>query len=263
MLIGEPSGVGLVATSGVQVLPIPLPGGPLSHPVIAPDGSQVADGVCLSSARTPRHYGLGVLSLKGHEWNTYGDFDGIGVPAFSPDGRNIAFAADHGLRNPVFLILDIASGKITPIPELAGVAERSDLGWAPDGRRLVAALGYNITVFDLNSGQTNAIGKGIDPVWSPTGTWISYSDESYRKCIITHPDGTDTRVLRDEGRDFWVYRLIFYGAVWSPDGSRLLLDEMKGEGPNEDVMLVDVASGTVTRKARNGHSVFGWVKETP
>lgn len=261
MLIGEASGVGLVTTTGVRLLTIPLLEGPLSHPAVSPDGSCVADGVNLSRERISGRFGLGVFCSEGQEWKTYGDFKGIGVPAFSPDSTKIAFAVDSGDRSFGLAILDIASGKITPIPQLTGVAERSDLGWAPDGKRLVAARGSDIAVFDLRTGQLNVIGKGIDPVWSPTGEWIAYSDESHRECIVTHPDGTGTKVLRDERRDFWVYRLIFYGAVWSPDGSRLLLDEIKGEGPNMDVMLVDVTSGKVNRKSRNGRPVFGWAKQ--
>jgi len=73
------------------------------------------------------------------------------------------------------------------------------------------------------------------------------------------PDGTETKTVRNLGRIFG-YRMFASGVVWSPDGKQLLLNEMKGEGPKIDVMLLDLASGEVKRKSRNGLPVFGWVR---
>jgi Tol biopolymer transport system component len=258
----------LVTTTSVHVLKLPMPLGPLSYPTLAPDGNRVASGLLSSGTRIPRRFVLGVLSVKEQGWKTYGDFEGIGVAAFSPDGTRAAFAAEQAEKNHAFLILDIPSGKMTTVAQLASVPERAGLSWSPDGKRLTAEMQRSdeppaIAVFDPYTEKVKILGKGVDPVWSPTGEWIAYSDETRQKCFLIHPDGTGAKVIRDLSRKLGGYRLIFYGAVWSPDGSRILLNEMKGEGPNIDVVLVDLASGKVTGKSRNGLAVLGWATEKP
>jgi len=48
--------------------------------------------------------------------------------------------------------------------------------------------------------------------------------------------------------------------VWSPDGKQLLLTEIKGDGPDLDVVLIDLESGRASSKSQNSFSVFGWVR---
>ncbi|HEY6369148.1 MAG TPA: hypothetical protein VIX37_01095 [Candidatus Sulfotelmatobacter sp.] len=267
LLFSQPTAKLYVATdSSVGTLSLSMPPGPLSYPSLAPDGSRLAVGVLASSKTAPHRFALGVLSVKDQGWRTYGDFESIGVPAFSPDGAKVAFAAEQVARTRSFLILDTSSGETVAVGALATVVERAGLGWSPDGKRLVVEMRKGdespvVAVFDLATSTVNQIAKGVDPVWSPSGEWIAYSDESRQTCILVHPDGAGTKVIRNLSKKFRGYRLIFYGAVWSPDGSRLLLDEMKGEGPKIDVMLLDLTNGKVTRKSQNGLPVFGWVTE--
>jgi len=267
LLFLQPTSKVLLATgTNEAVLNLPMPPSPLSYPSLAPDGSRVAIGVVSNDASVPRRFTLGVLSVKHQEWKTYGDFEAIGVPAFSPDGARVAFAAEQGARKRAFLILDTSSGETTPVVPLGTVVERAGLGWSPDGRRLVVEMQKDdeppvVAIFDFTTTQVNVIAKGVDPVWSPTGEWIAYSDESRQRCILVHPDGTGMKVVSNLSRKLLGYRLIFYGAVWSPDGSRLLLSEMKGEGPSLDVTLVDLRTGGITTKSRNGLGVFGWARE--
>lgn len=260
------SEVRLVTATNLRALKLPAPPGPLSYPALAPDGSRVALGLLSSGTRTPRRFALGVLSAEQQEWKTYGDFDAVGIPAFSPDGTRVAFSAQQGPKSRAFVILDIASGATTTVVQLATVVERASLGWSPDGKRLAVEMRRAdeppvIAVFDPSTPEVQIIGKGVDPAWSPTGEWIAYSGETRQKYILIRPDGSGAKVVRDLTRRLGGYRMIFYGPVWSPDGSRILLNEMKGEGPNIDVVLVDLASKKATRKSRNGLAVFGWAKE--
>ena len=47
--------------------------------------------------------------------------------------------------------------------------------------------------------------------------------------------------------------------MWSPDGKKLLLNEIKGDGPRLDVVLLNLESGQSQTKSENGLLVFGWV----
>jgi hypothetical protein len=47
--------------------------------------------------------------------------------------------------------------------------------------------------------------------------------------------------------------------VWL--GKQLLLNEIKGDGPKLDVVLLDLASGHSSKKFENNPAVFGWVAQ--
>jgi Tol biopolymer transport system component len=199
------------------------------------------------------------------EWKTFGDFEHIGATAFSPDDSKIAFVSEHEGRKVSFTLLDISTEQMASIAHLSGVPEAATLSWSPNGKQFVVELQKPgqpsvIAIVDVNVDDIKVIGKGVNPTWSPTGEWIAYSDETRQRCILVHPDGTGTRVVRDLKRMFG-YRMLPYGTVWSPDGTRLLFNEMKGEGPYLDVVLLDLASRKATSKSHDGLAVFGWAKQ--
>ena len=209
---------------------------------------------------------LGFLRLYDRN-GRHGDFEDIGAAAFSADRSRVAFSAVQPGRKSSFLILNLSSGEMETLPQLSGVAKRATLGWSPDGKQLVVEVQKGdqpeeISVASLSNGDVKVIGKGVNPAWSPTGEWIAYSDAKRQKCIVAHPDGTGARVVRDLGRNLLQYRMFAYGAVWSPDGKQLLLNEMKGEGPKIDVMLLDLATGKLTEN-RKMDSQFLVGREVP
>jgi Tol biopolymer transport system component len=209
---------------------------------------------------------------------TYGDFCGgdIGSQVFSSDGSKIAFAArsrfssSHSdcIDSPFVLqVLDIATGKLTPLPYSGRIYESARLSWSPDGRYLAGQIGTwadrikEIVVIDVGSGSARIIAEGMNPSWSPKGDWVAYEDDMGLKCILIHPDGTGAKVVLDLEKRFHGYRTFSQGAVWSPDGEKLLLNEQKGDSGGMDVTMLDLASGKVTTKCRNGSAVLGWVTD--
>lgn len=232
---------------------------------LSPGGDRVAWAVPLGThaAGAPSRFALAISPTKRQEWKPYGDFEEVGVAEFSPDGSKVAFVAKgYGV-----MVLDLVSGKTEATPKLPVTPLQTNIGWSPDGELLVMEVYRDgemsqISTVNLDTGDVRVIGDGHAPSWSPTGQWVAYFDESWEKCIVVHPDGTGGRVVQNIGGHlFSSYRQFAFRAVWSPDGSQLLLNEMKGERGNVNVVLLNLTSGQVTRKSENGLIVLGWVRQ--
>lgn len=253
-----------LVSSATRRLALPAYASPYGQPVVARDGSRVALGLCASPIPETGHLTLGVFSVKQQEWKTYGNFAEIGTPGFSPDATKITFVVKRADRRNALLILDISTGSVSSVDELSNAVVEGP-SWSPDGRRLAVVISrsgrWSIVLYDLGTSRLDSLAEGDDPAWSPTGEWVAYF-ETDTKCVLVHPDGTGRRVIRNTSG--WLgYRAFNKRPVWSPDGKQLLLNQLKGEGPNIDVLLADIESGRVVRKARNGLAVIGWVAGAP
>ena len=55
---------------------------------------------------------------------------------------------------------------------------------------------------------------------------------------------------------------LFNGMVWSPEGEKLLLNEEQSDTNHSKVTMLDLATGNVTTKSKNGLAVFGWAQRS-
>jgi WD40 repeat protein len=159
-------------------------------------------------------------------------------PAFSPDGRELAFADGANIR-----LLDMATRK----PRMFAPIERTVFGLAisPDGSLLAAAhAGGNITLWDRASGReiTNVLAhppEAHDVEFSPDGQILASAGvDATGKLWDVTPSGLKLRyTLR--GHVGWV------NLVFSPDGRRVVSSGSGDEAPKLWDTKTGLQTGTI------------------
>jgi len=149
-------------------------------------------------------------------------------PAWSPDGRRVAFTRDMTSSSN-----QIWSGAELYLADAEGsnVVRRAvgfhSPAWSPDGRRLAVTQGdciYFCDVFLLNVDDDgippiHLAGSAAQPAWSPDGAKIAFvslnGDDGYNALHVMNADGSAVTVVvpRDPG--------VIDHPTWSPDGRRI------------------------------------------
>lgn len=100
------------------------------------------------------------------------------MPAFSPDGKKVAFASDRAGNWDIY-VMDARGGQAVQITSDA--PHDIHPSWSPDGRQLVycsygAASGtWELVIVDVENPSTRrVIGNGLFPNWSPAGDQIVF-----------------------------------------------------------------------------------------
>lgn len=147
-------------------------------------------------------------------------------PAWSPDGRRLAYVAFENERTKVY-IQNIADGRRELVAGFKGI--NSAPAFSPDGRQLALTLSRDgnpeIYVLDLGTRElrrlTHDPAIDTEPAWSPDGRHIVFtSDRSGRPQLYRMPAaGGGAERLTFEG----TYNA---RASYSPDGRMLVLTSM-------------------------------------
>jgi Lysyl oxidase/WD40-like Beta Propeller Repeat len=155
-------------------------------------------------------------------------------PAWSPDGRRVAFVAPGaGGAGDVF-VADADGTHRGRITRTDRVAERSP-SWAPDGRHLVVERGGRLVILRADGGGERRIGSGLEPAWSPGGRRIAFTDGDNIHLISVN-GGRARAVTSAAGAQT--------APAWAPDGLRLAY--VSNETGVPDIYVLDLRSGSVT-----------------
>lgn len=182
-------------------------------------------------------------------------------PAWSPDGTQIAYV--HGYDDDQQIRVMNADG--SDVRVLTGNhGFHSFPTWSPDGAQIayVAFDGTNANIYVMNADGSGAHRITDDPAhedapaWSPDGRLIAFTSEGGDRApgvYAMSPDGTGVSQLT---RDPDPANL---SIAWSPDGAKMALVSIRGQGYDRNIYVLDLASRAVTTVGQPGaYSGVSW-----
>ncbi|GBH31472.1 amidohydrolase family protein [Sphingobium xenophagum] len=139
---------------------MPVAGGPLkrltgdfddlAQPDWSPDGKRIA-------FQSYRRGNFHIWSVAADGSDMRQHTDGLlddREPRWSPDGRTIAFSSDRADGRYAIYLLDVASGRVTPLS--SGTTNDSEPCWSPDGQRIAyVAGGTKLVIAEVATGTVS------------------------------------------------------------------------------------------------------------
>ncbi|MBM3783020.1 MAG: hypothetical protein FJW30_01605 [Acidobacteria bacterium] len=211
------------------------------RPCFSPDGEWIAFSMAGSIWKIPREGGTAEQLTANKTYDS--------SPVWSPDGRYIAYTADHAYLHVRLMLLDLQTGESRALTQ--GESVNLDPAWSPDGKSIVyvstAAKGwFHLHRADIASGRIQqlttdhlfprsrlyfgAMDLHIQPSVSPDGRELLLvsnrniplgSGGIWRAPLTQDPMADAALLLKEET----LYRT---RPQWSPDGARILYSSHRG-----------------------------------
>ena len=214
-----------------------------SSPEFSPDGTKI-----VFESNRNRTYHIWVRDSKGTKMQELSKLAWDMEPAWSPDGKMIAFASYGKSKLPEghFAIWLMNADGTNPHQLIEPDKEGDQYPfWSPDGKRIVWSHGKQLWIMD-NNGE-NAHPLTTKPAgafeccgdWSPDGKLIAYvaredySGDQYKIWLI-EPDG--------KGQRLFSTGIEAHRVKWSRDGKYLYYDSCPG------IMKIDIQAKESTKK---------------
>ena len=217
----------------------------VSSPQVSPDGSAIAFVIQQSYADSnTTGSAIWLIPSRGDKMdearqltNLHGNFHDI-LPAWSPDGRMLAFLSDRG-GAPQIYILSLLGGEARQVSNLSqGVTEYS---WRPDGKALLAASPWKAED-DQHAPEHSdvaAVYTRLDEQWDGLG----YKFGRRQQLWLIPLEGQAAR-LTSEAVDL-------VQPCWSPDGQEIVFCANRRPDPDLSASMalwvLNLASGQMRR----------------
>jgi TolB protein len=251
------------------------------EPFPSPDGKKIVFEISLAGV-----YQLFVMNPDGSgQVQITQDAANHDTPAWSPDGRKIAYVSDRGGHSAIYVmdVGDLISGTTgqKPVAALASEKITDDKheyihpSWSPDGSRIIycsdddlkppAKNDSDIFSIDLKTRQVTTLisgGTNTYPSWSPDGKKIVFRrmlGEMNSEVFVANGDGSEARNLSQHPAfDGW--------PAWSPDGTRIAFASnrnanyqiwiMKADGSEPRLLANTEGRATEPRWSPDGRTIY-------
>ena len=199
------------------------------HPVISPDGKQIAFAAVGD---------IYVMPVGGKPVNLTKDAALDTEPAWSPDGTQLAYSSDKDSEHLQLWVRDMKSGRSRRLTDLT--TQPQGAAWSPDGTRIAF---FNVdgmwrvaqmSVIDVATGQVTKVHDTLPqpgaPAWSPDGKRLAIA--GIAPMTKRFREGTNQILTMSSTRlndDKWFAPQPMMsidsrggcGPAWSPDGTKM------------------------------------------
>ncbi len=265
---------------GTARLPSPPAGKPKIVPLTSDRGSEMGasfspDGSRVAFAWKPEgklHFDIYLKEVKsGRTTQLTNTADSSEVdPAWSPDGREIAFFRSRPDRSCGVYTVAPLGGSERLLVEMSGKScgcwegnsklSTAQLSWSPDGKWLARA---GISLTSMETGEDRELtssprgGPDLYPAFSPDGRslafvrWVNSNAQELYTVPLT--GGNPTRV-RTQGQRI-------YGVAWTFDGKELVYSSGKWDWGESDLWQVSPSGGSPAQVVAGGERA--WLPAIP
>jgi Tol biopolymer transport system component len=255
--------VGLVMTAGLAAIS-GVASGPTTGAPLAAGSAQASSKIAFMTFPPPGSFekgaalyvmnadGSGKRTLTRSAWN-------IEAPAWSPDGRKLAFERRVSplVKGQCACDIDLfvvnADGSAQQNLTRNPVYDRHPV-WSPDGQKLAFVRYRDIWIMNADGSDQRRLTPNTagdrDPVWSPDGQQIAFT--SFRgfnwDVWVMNADGSGHRNLtRNRAQD--------YDPAWSPDGRKLAFVRTRNSSrihdPNSEIYVMNADGSGHRNLTRN------------
>jgi TolB protein len=206
-------------------------------PAWSPDGNRIAFTKSLFEPAEPdvalKSADVWTVGVRGRGRRKLTRDDSASSPAWSPDGRRLAFARGDG----VFLVRRDGSGRV----RIASGDDPGEPAWSPDGRRVAFAVPGEVRVVDANGTGQRLLARGAESgssvAWSPDGRLIAFTGmrRGVTGAFLVNAEGGRSQLLAGGHLE----------PVWSPDGRTIAVVR---EGTRRQAGLFLIGAGGSSRR---------------